>query len=61
MKHIFLDAFQKESERSVYTELVFFNIIYAMKTLVIQSSKFDFKIEKQNEVKKTKTTKETIL
>ena len=54
MRILYLDGFSNEKERSIYTELVYLNIIKAMKTLVEQADKYEYKIEQSNQVKRKK-------
>eukprot|EP01091_Cochliopodium_minus_P019717 TRINITY_DN837_c0_g1_i1.p1 TRINITY_DN837_c0_g1~~TRINITY_DN837_c0_g1_i1.p1 ORF type:complete len:339 (+),score=58.54 TRINITY_DN837_c0_g1_i1:61-1077(+) len=49
MRILFLNGFQNEKERSVYTELVYYNILSSIKTLVIQASMFKYALSKENE------------
>ena len=50
MKILFLDGFTDEKERSIYTELVYFNVMKNMKTLVTQAQIFEYNISSENTV-----------
>jgi guanine nucleotide-binding protein G(i) subunit alpha len=47
MKLLYLDGFS-DKEASIFTDIIFFNIIKNMKTLVMQAEKFGFVLEPQN-------------
>jgi guanine nucleotide-binding protein G(i) subunit alpha len=47
MKLLYLDGFS-DKEASIFTDIIFFNIIKNMKTLVMQAEKFGFVLEPHN-------------
>mmetsp|Transcript_58813 Transcript_58813/g.81594 ORF Transcript_58813/g.81594 Transcript_58813/m.81594 type:complete len:357 (+) Transcript_58813:122-1192(+) len=49
MKLLYLDGFS-EKEASIFTEIIFFNIIKNMKTLVVQADKFGYELEDKNKL-----------
>jgi len=49
MKLLYLDGFT-DKEASIFTEIIFFNIIKNMKTLVVQADKFGYELKKENQV-----------
>ena len=49
MKLLYLDGFT-EKEASIFTDIIFFNIIRNMKILVVQADKFGLSLEPNNKV-----------